>query len=131
MPVDDRSVILPRTTGDTFVSIARGLLSESCKSGLLLIFCLNRHVHVGNLKVHLRDELNTSNLGDDGKDLGTAPCVIDEWSITEASQMLIMMCRIEGELTLRHSLSADPSQGYYCTDSFRKPPGEESLHASA
>jgi hypothetical protein len=41
---------------------------------------------MGNLKIHLRDELNTSNFRHDGKDLGTAPCIIDERSISEASQ---------------------------------------------
>ena len=58
---------------------------------------------MGNLKVHLRHKLNTSDLRDDGKDFGAAPCIVDEWRISEASQMLKVMSRNDSKLTLRQS----------------------------
>jgi hypothetical protein len=88
MPVHDRSIILPWATRNSFVSVAGNFLCESSKSRLLLFLGLDRHIHVGNLKIHLRHKFNTSDLGDDGKDFGAAPCIIDEWRISEASQTL-------------------------------------------
>jgi hypothetical protein len=86
MPVHDGLIILPWTTRDSFVCIARSFLCEGGKSRLLLFFSLDRHIHVGNLKVHLKHKLDASDLGDDGKDFGAAPCIVDEWCISEARQ---------------------------------------------
>lgn len=79
MPSHDRLVVFPRTSSDTFVLGVRFAFPfHGCSLVFGLLLRLDGDVDVTNFVVHLRDEVHTSDLGDDGQCLRILPRIVDE-----------------------------------------------------
>jgi hypothetical protein len=81
VPVHNWFVVFPGTARDTFISLTRCFLSSGSKTLFLLLLSLHGDVDVGNLKVHLRNKIDTGNFGNNGQRLWILPRVIYEWCI--------------------------------------------------
>lgn len=62
MPIHDGLVVLPGASCNTFVGLGQLFVHESLELFNLLRLGLSGDVDVSNLEVHLRHQLNTSNL---------------------------------------------------------------------
>jgi hypothetical protein len=88
VPSDDGLVIFPWATRNAFVVIKESLLVVDCIKFLSrLLVALHGEVDVTDLVVALRDKVNASNLGDDGKSIRTVPSVVRERRIPCSDQL--------------------------------------------
>lgn len=124
VPVDDGLVVFPRASGDTFVFVESFLLHESLHFFLSLLVRFDGDVDVGNLEVHLCDELHAGNLRDDGQRFGVLPGVIDKRRVPgiEVSFRVFINELREGILTWQQSHGADIGPSCWNTGSYPRHP---------
>jgi hypothetical protein len=81
MPVHDRVIVLPRAPRNSFVGFSMGILLKSSRN-VFIIVILSRNIDMGNLKIHLRDKFNSSDLGHNVEDRWAAPDIINKGCIS-------------------------------------------------
>jgi hypothetical protein len=87
VPIHNGFLVLIGTTGDTLIGFTTDLLRDRLESFGFLFLALEGNVDVGNFPVHHRHQVDASNLGDNGENLGVSPCVIDKRSTPGATPM--------------------------------------------
>lgn len=115
VPINDGLFVFKFTVGNSFISIA----IHDLKLPSLFFLALHGDIDVGNLPVHNRYQINTSNFGHNCQDLGVSPRIVYERS---ASREIISILEEYKRLrvnwrTLARSLAVDTETSYWkiCT----------------
>lgn len=83
MPIHNGTVFFPRASRYALVGLTMSFLLQ-CLGYIFFCIILGGNVDTGNLEIHLRNELNASDLGNDVQDCGTSPGIIHKRRVPAA-----------------------------------------------